>query len=238
MTALNPRDSYAYELIAAIYIEQEDYDEAIDPFARAAQLAPDRLSMFHERGLVYWRLNLLEKALVDLNTVIKFDDTLSSAYTNRGIIYADLGLYELAQADYNHAIELDPNNSIAYYNRGVNYEALNMQALGEADYQQAINLDPYDGIPHLALAANYLERGDYLQAQSHYDRFMELTNGVVPRQFIETKRFVEQSLQSRQEDTLNLRNVAIIVLSGIAGFLIYRIRQTTKPTSNTRYKGR
>lgn len=233
---LDPQDSYSIDLLGRIYYQMDDYERSVAHFNRFLGLNPETSFSIHYRALTYLELNLLDKALHDFNYILKFEPESSFAYGNRGIIYTELEQYQQAQADYDQSIALDPMNAYAYYNRGVNYEDLGLTALAEADYRQSIAIDPTYAIPHLALAGNYIERGDYAQAQMHYDRFMELSNGIVPRRFIVNKQFIEQSLQNSQVNAFNFRNVAIVILIGIIGYLLFRIRQTTNPTQARKSK--
>jgi tetratricopeptide (TPR) repeat protein len=137
------------------------YDQALDDYAQAIQLAPTVALTYTNRGVVYEKLQRYDEAIADHGHAIQLDPTLSQAYYNRGNTYNKLQRYGEALLDFTRAIELDPTSSRAYYNRGLTYHRLKRAQEALADYSSAIELDP-------SLAQAYVNRGLILDRLRRY----------------------------------------------------------------------
>jgi tetratricopeptide (TPR) repeat protein len=104
-----------------------------------------------------------DKALADINTAIKLDDTSFNAYFLRGEIYDDMGDYDRAIADFNQALKRNPNSVSTYNRRGLVYYKKDDYEKAVADYTQAINIAPNYNAP-------YNNRGNVYEAKEDYDR--------------------------------------------------------------------
>ncbi len=122
--------------------EAKRYEEAIDAYSRAIELAPTYATAYNNRGIAYFNQQHYEQAIADYNRAIELDPTYAKAYHNRGYAYDDLGHYEQAIADYSSAIELDPTYATAYNGRGYTYEQMKLYEQAMRDYTRALELDP------------------------------------------------------------------------------------------------
>src|SRR6266566_1058930 len=123
-------------------IEQKDYHEAISASGNVIQLDPNDAKAYYIRGIAYFRVAELEKAVADFDRAIELDPKDAGSYIERGFAYTLLSKYERALLDYDRAIQLDakdarvihldPNDAEIYYMRGNVY----LEIL--EDYQKAL----------------------------------------------------------------------------------------------------
>ena len=65
------------------------------------------------RSVAYVEIGKNSLALVDLNKLIRFDNSISNAFINRYALHREAGNYEFAMGDINRYIELEPGDLIA-----------------------------------------------------------------------------------------------------------------------------
>lgn len=113
---------------------------AIQDFNKAIKINPDYDYAYSIRAKVYMELNLMEKALSDINKAIKLRER-SEYYVTRANIYKSLNDSEQSLRDFNKAIEIDPKNGFAYINRGyLKREQLNDNKGAEKDIKMGKKL--------------------------------------------------------------------------------------------------
>ena len=101
-------------------VTAESLEEQIDYYTKAIELKPDYAFAYNNRGVVYNKKGLHDKAIADLTRAIvllkikgdKHD--LALVYNNRGNFYQGKGSYARSIADLNKAIESKPNYALAY----------------------------------------------------------------------------------------------------------------------------
>ena len=130
-----------------IYLEQGEYQLAIDAFDEAIRLDPQDAIAYYNRGIAYngqgrgdtrgaARFN---RAKQDFDQAIRLNPQ-ADAYYNRGVAYRNLGQYENAIEDFDEATSLDPQYAEAYYLRGSVYGALGKSVEAERDFAKAKEL--------------------------------------------------------------------------------------------------
>lgn len=156
------------------WIEKADIvtlEKAADYFTRAIRRTPDADS-YHSRALVWLEMGELEKALADLNEVLRLDAQDAYAYNNRGRVWDGKEEYDKAIADYNQALRLDPQNVFAYYNRGLAWDSKGEYGKAIDDFTKAIRLDPKDPVI-------YNDRGNALYSAGKYDEAIDDFNAAL-----------------------------------------------------------
>ena len=108
--------------------------------ALTPSLDPNDADAYYDRGVDYYNLGELRRAIEDYDTAINLDPNYADAYYGRGVAYYDLGELRRAIEDYDTAINLDPNYADAYYGRGLAYGQLGRVDEAIADLARASEL--------------------------------------------------------------------------------------------------
>jgi tetratricopeptide (TPR) repeat protein len=128
------------------------YEQAITSFNQAledANLPKSRqASIYSDRAVAKWRLQIFEEALKDLNKSLELSGDKATTYNNRAAVLIDMGKYEDALKDVNKAISLAPGYGAAYNNRGNVHFQLRHYAAALKDYKRAISLMPTNAAPY------------------------------------------------------------------------------------------
>lgn len=165
----NPKNGYAYMLVASIYMENSKYGLARSATESALKYLPKkdketRSDMYLTRG----ELLAIERdtigAYADLATAIQLNPSNEEAYETRAKLLYMQGRYDESDADYRTILSLNPGGVAGRMGLGRNF-------LFRKDYDKAIEQfdvvltlypDLSDG--YLKRAQAYLFKGDYLNA--------------------------------------------------------------------------
>ena len=101
---------------------------------------PNGAINYNNRGLVYFRLARISKAIDDLNRAIAIDPKLDSAYNNRANCHAAVGNLVAALADYDLALDINPANLRAWINQGITYRQMKAYDLAIENFEIALFL--------------------------------------------------------------------------------------------------
>jgi tetratricopeptide (TPR) repeat protein len=120
------------------YVENEQYQLAIDNLTAALKINPDFALAYYNRGVAYDDLENYTAAIADYTSALKINPDDADAYYNRGVAYYNLEYYNEAIADYTSAIKIDPDYAEAYRNRGIAKENAGQSYC--SDYKRACDL--------------------------------------------------------------------------------------------------
>ncbi|MCD4678927.1 MAG: tetratricopeptide repeat protein, partial [Bacteroidales bacterium] len=103
---------------------------------------PDHVLALNNRGNVYLRKNLYEKALKDYSKCIAVDSTYHMTYSNRGALFFNMQKYQEAVQDFNNCLILKPDNTDALIGRANSLSSLEKFTEAISDYDKYIQLKP------------------------------------------------------------------------------------------------
>ena len=160
-----PQDAESFKDQAKEYIEQGQYQRAIQSCGEAIRLDPQQGDAYYNRGLAYIRLGLYERAIEDFDQAIHLNPRDADAHYNRGFAFLMRQQPEQALRGYNEAVGLDPNNATNYVGRGSAYHDMGQFQRSIDDFSEAIRLDPEDGYAYNNRAWCYISLGKYDEAE-------------------------------------------------------------------------
>ena len=166
--------AWAYDNRGNAYLENKDYDHAVDDFNEAVRLNPKDTIGYDGRGLAYVSKNDYDRGIADFNKAMQIDPKFKWAYSNRGRVYRIKGDYDRAIADYGQALQIDSNFTEAYNNRGYAYALKGDYDRAIADYNQAIQLDPKYATAYENRAYAHLAKADYNRAAADYTQVIQM----------------------------------------------------------------
>lgn len=147
-----------------VFIDQRDYDAALENFNKAIDLNPNSADAYNWRGFTYAGLSNQQQALNDYDRAIELDPRLALAYSRRGVLRATNGDTQTGLADCNRAIELDANDARNFVNRGLVYLELDNSSNALADFNKAIQVNPQLAIAYYNRAVIYRDAGEQQNA--------------------------------------------------------------------------
>ena len=167
-----PKTAEGYYFKGFGYLENGDYDSAIEAFTQAIKLDPNFAMAYNSRGNVYANTNAWESLHMHLTTFedfMKIPICLSSLLNSEPYPTSYVkGDYDLAIADYTQAIRLEPNFTAAYTNRGDAYVHKGDYDRAITDYESALQI--HSGGLYYYLAKIGLEKAQRARAEVEYQR--------------------------------------------------------------------
>jgi len=94
-----------------------NYGRSVDLLSQAIELDPRFTLALKSRGAAYLKLDKVQEAIADMNTVIDIAPDNARAYHIRGLAHDKSGDYNKALEDFNQALELNPNYGAVFYSR-------------------------------------------------------------------------------------------------------------------------
>ena len=104
------------QLIARIYISQEQYDKAISAMDKAKATNPDDMGLLQAEANMYYQMGEKDKAREILEEVAAKDPSDPATFNNIGLMYAEINDNEKAIEFYKKALEKDPEFNEARVN--------------------------------------------------------------------------------------------------------------------------
>ena len=138
------------------FLNQQKYTLALTSFNDAINLNKTKAIYWYNRGTVYERQYMFDKAHSDYAKALSLDsqsDVIKNAiehlcntrqadyHNDAGITFINQQNYKMALTSFNKAIAIDETKAIYWYNRGTVYEKLEMVEKAHSDYATACTRD-------------------------------------------------------------------------------------------------
>jgi tetratricopeptide (TPR) repeat protein len=205
--SLKPDDYETYVALGAIAFRSEDYQGALDHFAKAIEYykpkdPEDKLPFLQgilSRATAFMELGraskseaaqkaAYESARLESEKMLSYLDPKhpshagmrATALYSRGIAERMLGQLNQAVQTLSESIEINPNQSEAYYRRGICYHYLGDDRLAIADFTEASNINFNDPRAALWLGFTHAKMGNYLDALRAYNDAIAVSDRYTP----------------------------------------------------------
>jgi serine/threonine protein kinase/tetratricopeptide (TPR) repeat protein len=127
-------------LLAAGYVSQGRYQEALNLFEKVTRKSPTNFWAWFMRGVCQHNLTQYEAAASSYSTSIALRSEFPWAYYNRGLAELGQRKYAEARADFDQALERRPDTPEALVNRALAKQGLQLYAEAIQDLTRALEL--------------------------------------------------------------------------------------------------
>ncbi len=110
----NPHLTVAWYKKGKAYTSQGDWENALDAYDNATELAPNNSEAWNSKGETLVALGKNEEAVEAYGEVTRLDPNNTYAWIAKGVMLDLLNRYDEAIKCYDEAIRLDPNNTRAW----------------------------------------------------------------------------------------------------------------------------
>ncbi len=148
LNAIQGETAEAYVQHGARYVEQGEYDGALEALCRAILLYDKVADVYSWRARAYAAKGQTDLAIVDFGKELEQNPGHFGAYLHRGNLYFEQGNFGLAIADFNTALELDPTNADLYFRRGMAYRGIGNAERAVLEFRRALELSSVDSDIH------------------------------------------------------------------------------------------
>ena len=177
--SLNANEPEILNNLAALYIDEGDYDEAILYLNRALAFNPNYALALINRGVARSKQKQYGRALADFTNAEKLAPS-ALLYLNRALTEYAAGYYATAIDDFNNVLDLDAQNARAYMERGRTFIKMGYYQNALEDFQQAIALRPDYAMPYFYAGELLFSRGDTETGVAYAEQAVALAPGYAP----------------------------------------------------------
>lgn len=152
-----------------------EYEQALDDYSFAINLAPELASAYFNRALARHDVGFYKEAIEDYTSVLEISPEDTVVLYRRGVAFLESGEINAAIRDFDKAIELQPEYLAAYVSRGSAKRRAGDALAAVADYSTALEIDAQN-LPALTnRAAAHAALGDHQSAIADYNRAIDLS---------------------------------------------------------------
>jgi len=139
--ALDPKNERNLRAMGTVYVDLEQFDEAIAAFEKAVAIAPT-LASYELLGESYRRKGKYDLAEESLRDALRLGPAEYNVYVRLANVYFDNGKYDPALENLQKAIALDPKREYAYLGMAETYAKLKDFARAIENQKIVVNISP------------------------------------------------------------------------------------------------
>ena len=170
---LDPEMKY-YMNRGLMFIETEDYHNAINDFNEALMFDSTNSTLYFNRGYTQALSGNYESAIKDYSKAISHDSTNAKVFVNRGDLWSGVEEHQKAIFDFTSAISVNNKDELAYFNRAKELAKIGMIEQAIDDYSIAIILNPSNIEYYFLRGELKVRAAEYLSAAADYTKILSL----------------------------------------------------------------
>jgi len=182
----DPNDAEKLTVLGTIYGKHGDFEDALQPLRRAAELAPESPQMQYNLALTYYQMNQFQQARKPLAAAVKRWPDLFQLNALYGAVLLKLGEELPAYQALHHAYQLNPQDSgtedllylatLKLARKDLAQKEKTSDALRY--FEEAAKLRPREPAPHQGMAELYARIGRPAQATAERQEADRLTKNL------------------------------------------------------------
>jgi tetratricopeptide (TPR) repeat protein len=162
-TEVDPKNKYAWNMLAAAYMGMRQNDEAIVALNKQIEINPYDEYAYNALGRAYWQERKYDDAVTAFNKQIEINPLDKFAHAGLGSMYSEWKKYDLAAAELEKATSLTPDNPELQVSLGDAYLNLGQDDKALATFDHAVELSAtplvWNNIAYqLSLKKSHLDR--------------------------------------------------------------------------------
>lgn len=170
----NPHNALLFSNLGTIQRRQRDYEQALESYTLALNIAPRAVPILLNRAALYLELGKDDLARIDYSLILDIEADNKEALLMRAYIYMQQRDYNFARADYERLLKLDPQS----YNGRLGLATLEQK---NGKYQEALAIlnrmigekrSDSDSLAAPLYAVLYVARAGVEQDMKHVDLAM------------------------------------------------------------------
>lgn len=156
-----------YSAIGDMLFEHKDLDGSVLWLERALRVNPDDKTAHLKLAKMFLYIEEYNKALTEINTVLRQDVYHPEGYYLKGMVYKSLSDTNKAISNFMTALQVQPDHRDAMIQLGIMH-GMKGDPIALKYYDNAYALDTMDVFPLYGRGVYYQDRGDYEMAKREY----------------------------------------------------------------------
>jgi tetratricopeptide (TPR) repeat protein/ADP-heptose:LPS heptosyltransferase len=137
-----PEEPILYEILGAASLSLDNDVETLNYYKKLLQIQPKHTDALNNIGLVYYKLNLYDRAIEAYQKVVEFEPRFADAHYNLGNALGKFNQVRAACESYRKSLEIDPNDPEVLTNYGHALQRYGAFSEAVKYYEKAIEIDP------------------------------------------------------------------------------------------------
>lgn len=167
-------DAVCFNAIALVKTDLGMFDEAVEAYEQAVELAPDKIFIWGHLGNLYTELGRYEEAIEALLKILDYHPEEAVHWNTLAHAYTSMGQMDMAITACQRAIDLNDTYVEAWMSLGGLYEKQNLNGDAIQMYQKVTAIDPKNALAWNELGSLYFELEAFDEALDAYNRAIEL----------------------------------------------------------------
>lgn len=159
-------------------LQQEDYNTALRYYNAGIEIDSTFADIYNNRGIIFFEINQLEKALADYNKALRLKPNFANALFNRSNLYYTQAAYKQSLQDLNKLIALLPDSAEMYFYRARTHLQLFQYEAAQKDLDQLLEKQTDNAAAYDSRAYLNLKLGNYQQAQKDLKNAIQLDENL------------------------------------------------------------
>ena len=155
----SPESSVAHKTFGYALLYAGRTKEGKEQLQIALKLNPDLVNDIINRGIIYSKNGLINKAILEFNTALMFKPDSAVTHYNLGLAYDSKGWLDAAIEQYQITLMLKPDYADAHNNLGIAFGEKGLIDKAIEHFKEAIRLNPGDVYAYNNLARAYEMKG-------------------------------------------------------------------------------
>ncbi len=167
-----------HSFLGLVYSSSGLADEGIVEFRKAIELDPEWVDAYCVLGIAYMGKGMFDEAIAQFKRAVNINPNWAEAHNGLGAAYSEKGMIDEGIAEFRKALEINPHLVDAQGNLGESFLKKGMLNESIADLNKSLGIDPNYAPAHANLARAYFQNGNYELSMKHYDKAVELGEGL------------------------------------------------------------
>lgn len=218
----NPQEVTALNYLGILYLQENNFQAALDCFNKAINIEPQNLSLYLHLANTFKLQGSYPQAITVLQQLIQKNPHYTPAYNNLGSVYFAQGNLTEAIHYYRAATKQQPDYCDAFYNLGLALAKQNQLDEAITAHLTVLTLLPKHAAARFQLARLFMQKEDYpnalkyfLQLEEFYPHHFETQTNLATcylklGKLTEAKQHYLQALELTPDDIQILFNLGFI----------------------------
>ena len=146
------------------YLEQKEFDKALEEFDRAFNLNPQNEHVHHGLGLCYQYKKQLGRARDEFLESVRINPQNEHVHQSLGFCYKDLKQFDDAIREFKEVLEINPENENSYIGFGFCYLDQRQANEALAEFNKALKMNPQNEHAYLGIGSCYKQQKQFDKA--------------------------------------------------------------------------
>jgi len=171
---INSKQFDALRLLGALFVQNNQYEKAIEFLSRALTINPNQFDIYNNIGLALFGVGKFIASVNSYNKAIELNPAYVDAHYNRANTFRELGQFEEAIKSYDSVVKLKADHVDAYYNRGIALSEIKRYEESIINFRKVIALQPQHAEAYNNLGIGLVHSAYFEEALNSYYKSINL----------------------------------------------------------------